>query len=281
MITSLTEAQVKQMQEYANKRIGLGHSTQQFTKETADPIIRNLYKHILLKSEPEEILLFPSPLSLWKHIQSVVGSKIPFVWSYLAGSFDANIFAYYDYCIEVLHVEIPEEFLTKYHYWKQTHILGPIYPFDDVCLVSQLPTVCSIKDGKLHNEKGPAIAYSDGLEIWALNGIIMKKEHVQTPWNKLNVSDAIKETNLEVRRELVRKIGIERIVKELGAKTLDTKGNYELLELKVGANRRPFLKMLNPSIGTYHIEGVPPNTKTVEDALEFRNGTKEDPVILT
>jgi hypothetical protein len=39
--------------------------------------------------------------------------------------------------------------------------------------------------------------------------------------------------------------------------------------------------MLNPSIGTYHIEGVPPDCDTVEKAITWRNQTSEKPVILT
>jgi hypothetical protein len=110
----------------------------------------------------------------------------------------------------------------------------------------------------------------------------MPKEYVETPWDKLDPKLIIKETNAEVRRELVRKIGIERVVEKLGAKVLDKKGDYELIMLDIGDNNlRPYLKMKNPSIGVYHIEGVQPGCKTVDDALNFRNGTKEKPVILT
>jgi hypothetical protein len=78
------------------------------------------------------------------------------------------------------------------------------------------------------------------------------------------------ETNVEIRREIVRKIGIEKICKDLHAKKIDNKDNYELLLL----DNRPYLKMLNPSIGVYHIEGVPLECKTVEDALNSRKPDK-------
>lgn len=90
------------------------------------------------------------------------------------------------------------------------------------------------------------------------------------------------EYNVDVRREIVRKIGIERVCSVLGAKCIDKEGNYELLVLylKDGV-RRPFLKMLNPSIGVYHIEGVHPSSATVKQALKWRNGTNETPIQLT
>ena len=44
---------------------------------------------------------------------------------------------------------------------------------------------------------------------------------------------------------------------------------------------RPYLKMTNPSIGVFHVEGVHPDCTTVDQALEFRNGTKVKPTVLT
>jgi hypothetical protein len=75
----------------------------------------------------------------------------------------------------------------------------------------------------------------------------------------LDPKDMIKETNVEVRKILFNKIGGERVLRELNAKVLDKKDNYELVDLDLGAEEtrwgtprnvsRPFLKMLNPSTG--------------------------------
>lgn len=103
-----------------------------------------------------------------------------------------------------------------------------------------------------------------------------------TPANKLDSNLVLTEKNAEVRREIVRKIGTEKLCQDLKAKIIDMKDNYELLDLNIGDNRmRPYLKMINPSIGTYHIEGVHPNCRTVDQALKFRNGRSGRPVILT
>ena len=60
-------------------------------------------------------------------------------------------------------------------------------------------------------------------------------------------------------------------------------GDYELLKFEVGRGwpRWTYLKMVNPSTSTYHIEGVHPDCKTVKAALEFRNSTTEVPEKLT
>ena len=68
------------------------------------------------------------------------------------------------------------------------------------------------------------------------------------------------------------------------AKPIKGRLYYELLLLDLGdGRRRPFLKMTNPSTGDYEYQGVPPNCKTVEEAICFRNGLKvyEEPNHLT
>jgi hypothetical protein len=281
VITEITKEQEAKMPEYVDKWVGIGLNTNRINQKKAKKTINDLYK-LMGKELPEQILFFDSPVALWDHIQKVTGVKMEFVWPYLSGSFDANIFAFYDYCIEVLGCKIEKELLAKYMTWKGTSELGLIYPFDDVCLVSEKPVEIHRKGQVLHNENGPAVKYAGGFSLYMLNGVRVKEEYVTTPWNKLDCTLIAKEQNAEVRRELVRKIGIERIVKELGAKVLDAEGDYELILLKIGRSAaRPYLKMKNPSIGTYHIEGVPPGTKTVKEALVFRNGTDETPEILT
>ena len=85
-----------------------------------------------------------------------------------------------------------------------------------------------------------------------------------------------------MRREIIRRIGIERICIDLKAEIIDKRGltwysddvpeGYELLLLNLGdGRRRPFLKMLNPSVpNCWHIEGVHPACRTIQDALNFR-----------
>jgi len=161
--------------------------------------------------------------------------------------------------------------------------LSWIYPFKEFVVISEKPTQIKIKDGQLHNENGPSVLYADGFSIYSLNGVRVSKKLVETPADKLDAGLVTKETNADIRREIVRKIGVDRVYQKLGGKTLDKQGDvYELITLNLGDNRiRPYLKMKNPSIGVYHLEGVSPNCITVSQALEFRNGTKEKPVILT
>ena len=281
MINSLSDKQISKMETYVDKWLKIGLSTEPFTKEEATNIINDIYQVNFNKDNPT-IIIKESPLAVWQYIQEVCNQKMDFVWSYFVGSFDTNIFAFYDYCIEELGVSIQKDLLKKYKSWRESSKLGLIYPFDDVCVISEKPVSIVRKGNMIHNDNGPAIMYRDGFSVYILNGVRMTKEYVETPWNEIDPITVMKETNAEVRRELVRKIGIERLVDKIGATCIDTDGDYELLLLDIGDGlKRPYLKMKNPSIGVYHIEGVHPDCKTVKDALIFRNGGDETPEVLT
>jgi hypothetical protein len=145
-----------------------------------------------------------------------------------------------------------------------------------VCFASERPCEINLKEGRLHSEKGMSISYPSGWGLYCLNGIRVPKEIVMTPAEKLDAQLVLKEQNAEIRREIVKKIGLLRLLKELNAKTIDAWKNYELLMLDLGDGRnRPYLKMINPSTRTIHVEGVEPGIKTVRHALAWRNGLEK------
>ena len=209
-------------------------------------------------------------------IELQVGS---FTCPYVDGSMMVSYFSSYDYVFNELkiHNTIPD----LWEKYLATHKINLCYPLDNVCILSQHFDYVKMKNKRLHSDGSPAIHYN-GFDVYALNGVSVPEWLVMQKWNEIDCKKILAEQNAEVRREIVRKVGIERVCSELDAKCIDRVGDYELLILDLGDNRkRPYLKMLNPSIGTYHIEGVHPDCLTVEAALNFRNGTVEKPLILT
>jgi len=89
--------------------------------------------------------------------------------------------------------------------------------------------------------------------------------------------------NVEIRREFVRIAGIERIVQAMGAEALDSDGDYELLRVDLlgRTGKVPYLKMINPSMGVWHLEAVPKEIATVKAALVWRNQSGLVPEQLT
>ncbi len=133
-----------------------------------------------------------------------------------------------------------------------------------------------------------AIETSEGLREFKLNGVTVSEQIALTAAEDLTMMELLMEKNADVRREIVRKIGIKRICAELHAQVVDEKlmvypnigvpVKYRLLMLDIGDGRkRPYLEMENPSEKKrgkilLHIEGVHLSCKTVEQAMEFRKG---------
>lgn len=130
--------------------------------------------------------------------------------------------------------------------------------------------------------------------------IFLPKWLADKDMDNVEAKDLLKTRNAEIRREIINLLGIESVCEELGATTIDRQvyeydvqeyseerdeeggmiptGNYckkqseyelILLDLRDG-RRRPFLKMRNPSVEAWHIEGVHPCLTTVQDALNYR-----------
>jgi hypothetical protein len=146
------------------------------------------------------------------------------------------------------------------------------WPYKGLVIASERPTTLHVDaDGRLHSDHGLALGYRDGWGVYALHGVRVPDWLVLTPAHDLDPQRLLKEENVEVRREFVRKVGIERVCGALNATVTDRAGDYELLLLDLrDGRRRPYLKMKNPSIGVYHLEGVHPTCETVQQALNWR-----------
>jgi hypothetical protein len=157
------------------------------------------------------------------------------------------------------------------------------WPCENVCVVAERPTaVANLRRGQLHCDHGPVIRFRDGFSLWYLHDVPVPWWLVELPEGEIDPRWLVTISNADVRREFIRKIGIDRVCYSLKAQCVDQYGNYELLLLDLGdRRRRPYLKMLNPSIGTWHVEGVAPSCTTVLEALAWRNGTDQPPAKLT
>jgi hypothetical protein len=157
--------------------------------------------------------------------------------------------------------------------WDLARVAGWWWAFDNAAIITKRPLVCSMQNGRLHRVGGPALQYADGFTIYSLNGVIVPQWIAETPEERLDPRRVLEITNAEVRREFIRRVGIERICYALNAEVIDSYGDYELLRVAVSPDTVwTYLKMHNPSVDVWHVEGVPNTCQTVKDAICFRNG---------
>ena len=123
--------------------------------------------------------------------------------------------------------------------------------------------------------------------------VTVPKEIAESEFNDFDRNWFLSEVNAEVRREIIRKFGIERIFQivdkkedklEIGeALIMDVEEDYELWRGRLtDVTYGTYLKMKNPSIGVWHLEGVDPSCLTIKDAIQWRNhGLEKQPETLT
>ena len=287
-ITELTEEQKALIPEWREKWIKIGLDTTPADKPVAEKWIKQAYKDRGY-AEPKEVLWFESPVAILDFLKENGYSASTGISSFCYGSHDASWLGFYDYFLKVCEVEEARKLESLIELSK---VCGWWIPYTNYALASEKPVEININEEMvLHKDGGPAITFKDGFSVYALNGIRVPKEIAETPFDELDPKLVLTEENAEVKREVVRKIGVERLIghPDFNTEVIDKFENYELLLLDIedvqergfgsredsSPRRRPYLKMLNPSIGTWHVEGVHPDCKTVRQALAWRNGHED------
>ena len=157
-----------------------------------------------------------------------------------------------------------------------------IVPYKGICFISEKPTEIHWRNNRLHKDGGRAVKYSDGYGLYMLNGVRVPEYLAMTPESKMDLKFFQEEKNVEVRAQFIRKYGIERM--KAHGKSIEKNDVYELIDMAPIFTRvqyAPYLFMINPSTGTIHAEGVHPDCKNIQQALNWRNKTTETPTVLT
>ena len=211
---------------------------------------------------------------VWNQVGDQVRDQVrdqvmDFVWPYFDCQFWVGWFSYYEFLKNEVHLS----YIKEYDYLLNCQEYGMVFPLDKLCIVCQPPTEIHKNINGLHNESGPALTYGEDNDIYSLNGVSMDKKYVMTKAQEIPAEWVMKETNVEIRRELLRKVGIERLLTDLPHKLLETRGNYESYSIDLSEEIKDarYLKMTNPSIGCFHLEGLDPSINTIGEALKWRN----------
>jgi len=312
MFDSLTPQQKKLLAVYRDKWIRVGLCCEPVNPVLAQEVTNYLYWHILKRQKKGKnvpVYLAPSPRHAWVAVWLATKKEISdpeklrkevslwqqkataeerkkcfssFVWPYVDGHFYVHWFAFYDYCEQVLGVKYPNK--EEYEWYKKTTKLGLVYPLEGICIISDRPKKIYMKDNTvLHREDGPAIEYRDGWGVYMLNNIRMPKWAVMTPPEKIDLQIVLNYHNTDVQRELIRKVGYDRILKATDAQVLETwvcpkTGlKYTMREMKTKNIRRRYLCYEHASMpGIFFAKAVPPEAKTIVQMRAFQTGVFGD-----
>ena len=194
------------------------------------------------------------------------------------GESDGSWLAFYAFCGELpLATPYKPDASAKLNAWiLYSQNAGWWWPYRGLDIITRRPVELhwdkNEAGSRLHRDGGPSATWRDGWALWHLHGVRVEKWLAETRAEEIDPTKIASISNADVRREFVRKVGIDRICYKLGATVVHAEGNYQLLRLLIAERPWTYLKMLNPSIGTWHVEGVPNEMRTVQEALNFRNG---------
>ena len=197
--------------------------------------------------------------------------------TYLWGQMDAYWISYYLFCQEIGVVYKKEEIEKLNIMADLCKSCGWWYPYEGMCFVSRRPKSISMEDKVLHCDGGPSVEFHDGFKIHSLNGIRVPEWVAVTPYEELDIKKILKIENADVKAQALKRYGPERLIDQGYGKVIDdkwTESKYKLIDLSElfeTYEYAPHLYMENPSIpGLIHCEGVPPEIRSVEEALKWR-----------
>jgi len=180
---------------------------------------------------------------------------------------DAGWLSFYDYFNRV--GVINHAGLNKYLAYARSGVFYSIFRNDYAILCSRPVHIKRDENHRLHADGAPAILWGDGWSQYYLHGVCVSAEYALTPAEKLDLKLVLTEKNADIQRELIRKVGPERLLIKTGAKELDawqdpnTAFRYRLMEMVIGDNiRRRYLYFQHASMpGIFYAKPVPPETE--------------------
>jgi len=313
MIEKLTSEQEQQLKEFHERCMQIGLSTDRMDKSKHKTIINHIYKKYLKKEKEPHIWYVDSPfqynciinilnlIDKDKMVTDIKQALQESLSSYLESDKDQRLFhnvywsnadiywiGFYMFPLLYLGIDYGEDLNTDLKmFFELIQDSGYIFYHEDICFISEKPIEIHTNENHLlHNESGPSILFADGYFTWHLNGVEVNEKIVMPPADQLSTKMILEESNAEVRKEILKKIGIDRVISEFNAQILEKKNGYVLYDIPIkdsNENNLIYLKMENPSTDEIHFERVHFECKTVEAALAYRDGEDQyiKPDILT
>lgn len=163
---------------------------------------------------------------------------------------------------------------TKFDSYEQLCLhSGPRIMHEKFCMISDRPRKLTVDErNRPHCSTGPFCEWGDGAALYALHGVRVPMWVVETPTEKITKEMIFAEKNTDVRRELFRRIGMEKLISILDYKKLDEYRGCELISFDLGDGReRPYVFMRCPTTKQVYIEGAPPDCTTAKAAYEYQH----------
>ena len=314
-IEKLTPKQIARFPEFRERWTKIGLCTDPADRPRAEAAIHESYRAAGLQP-PRKIVWCGSPLSqgltraiildkklmpsvgdsvrasVWDSVWASVGASVgdsvgasvrasvrDSVGDSVYGQHDASWLAFYRYFKEVLQLDDQTRKLAGL--WELAQGAGWALPHANICWVSERHNVLVRDDrGRLSNLAGPACAYPDGWAIYAVHGVRVPADVIETAADKFTRERILEEPNAEIRRVLIERVGHERFLSLTEAKPIHDDRCGKLYRINL-PNDEPIV-LIEVVNSTPEPEGyfkhyflrVPPQIATAREAVAWTFGMK-------
>ena len=148
------------------------------------------------------------------------------------------------------------------------------WPHRDFVMVCERPTrIERNEQGRLHATTQKAICWPDGWGFCSVNGVRVPDEIIENP-QSITANRIEDEQNAEIRRVMLELFGLERFLRESGAKRVHQDRFGELYERSLGGRDYRFVRVLNSTPepdGTHksYVLSVPATVLTAHEAVAW------------
>jgi hypothetical protein len=220
--------------------------------------------------------------NLWANLVANLGDNLQqqvnrFFW----GQHEASWVAHYVFCRDVVGLEYGTDNSELLNLWAALCKSGWWQARKGIVLACERPTLLSINDeGRLHNESGPAMQFSDTYSLWAVGGVRVDEQIVMMPETQ-TLEQIEKEENAEVRRVRIERFGWSRFLVDSGAKVLDTDHDIDgIARALMRTGEHSVLCCACTSTGRTYAMEVPLECASVEQADRYLRNGRNGSVVL-
>jgi hypothetical protein len=212
---------------------------------------------------------------------SVADSVRASVYDSVYGAHDANWLAFYRYFFEVCQLDDQTNKLAGL--WELAQSAGWALPHANICWISERHNILVRDDrGRLSNLAGPACAYPDGWAIYAVHGVRVPADVIETPAANFTRERILDEPNAEIRRVLIERVGHERFLSLTEAKPIHGDNCGKLYRINLPDDEPIVLvEVVNSTpepegYCKHYFLRVPPQIAKARDAVAWTFGMQPD-----
>ncbi len=301
-IDKLTPEQEAQLPVYRDKWLKIGLCTDPANKEEAEKWIDEAYKIIGYKPASQKFWVSSPKAGAVKAGELLGTTPQQALDNTVYSQHEAGWLSFYDFMI-FLGFDECEKLIPLMNVAQNC---GWWWPMDEAVVISDRPESIHRDDrGRLHNPDGAAIMYRDGWGVYAVHGVRIPKWIITEP-NSITPEKIEKERNAEIRRVMLDKFGWDKYLMTGGAECIDKSELGELWRKEIaddeplvmvrlvdstpkyngfgkedipeGPDRKRIMRELqeqHPEAFATYLERVPPDMKTVKQALCWQASTEQ------